>query len=237
VNFIESGIPGFDELISSDDEVGGIPKNRNMLIYGPSKTGKSIFCNQFIYHGLQNEEPGLYITTDYGIKKLQNNMMDFQWFIQNYVQNQTFYAIDGISRLSGAKLEESNTVKYSSINNPTDLMVKVGIGTRFLYKKNENFRSVIDSLTTLLAFNPAQTVLRLLKAYTRRIVEAGGSTLIAYTEGVAEPMVENLFNSYFENKIRLDGSRIKVEILKDSGQIMKIESSYEISDNGIVVER
>jgi len=44
---IESGIPGFDELTSSNDGTGGIPENTATLIYGPPKTGKSIFTNQF----------------------------------------------------------------------------------------------------------------------------------------------------------------------------------------------
>ena len=49
---IESGIPGFDELTISEISEGGIPEKSTTLIYGPPKTGKSIFCNQFTYHGL-----------------------------------------------------------------------------------------------------------------------------------------------------------------------------------------
>ncbi len=51
---IESGIPGFDELTRSDTGTGGIPENSSTLIYGPPKTGKTIFCNQFAYKGLFN---------------------------------------------------------------------------------------------------------------------------------------------------------------------------------------
>ena len=123
---IESGIPGFDELIMSDDNEGGITEKSITLIYGPPKTGKSIFCNQFVYHGLLNQEPSLYVTTDHSMKQLQNIMMDFQWYIQNYIQNQTLYIIDGISHLSGANLIETNNVKSSSVGNPADMMVKVG---------------------------------------------------------------------------------------------------------------
>jgi len=83
MEFIESGIPGFDELISANEGIGGIPRNTNTLLFGPPKTGKSIFCNQFIYQGLITEEPGLYITTDQGIKELQSNMIDFHWFTHN----------------------------------------------------------------------------------------------------------------------------------------------------------
>jgi KaiC/GvpD/RAD55 family RecA-like ATPase len=89
IEAIKSGIPGFDELTVSENTEGGIPENTSTLIYGPPKTGKSIFCNQFIYHGLLNEEPCLYVTTDYGLKKLQSNMMDFQWFLQSYIDRKS----------------------------------------------------------------------------------------------------------------------------------------------------
>ncbi len=64
IPFIESGIPGFDELTKSENGIGGIPENTATLIYGPAKTGKTIFSNQFTYKGLLNGESCLYITTD-----------------------------------------------------------------------------------------------------------------------------------------------------------------------------
>jgi len=233
---IESGIPGFDELTVSENSEGGIPENSTTLIYGPPKTGKSIFLNQFTYNGLLNGEPCLYVTADYGIKQLQSNMMDFQWFIMNYIQNQTIYTIDGISQLSGAKLEDTNNIKSSSVRNPADMMIKVGIGTRSVYKKSNHFRSVLDSLNTLLAFNPDQMVIRVLKAYIRRISEAGGTGIIAYTEGVADPDTENELKSLFNNTIRLDGENLRVEyILDEDDEIQTIELSYEIMDKGFVI--
>jgi KaiC/GvpD/RAD55 family RecA-like ATPase len=235
IEAIESGIPGFDKLTESESISGGIPKNATTLIYGPPKTGKSIFCNQFIYHGLSNEEPGLYITVDHGIKQVQSNMMDFQWFIQNYIQNQTIYIIDGISKLSGAKLDDTNNIKASSVNNPADIMVKVGIGTRSVYKKSNHFRSVLDSINTLIEFNPEQMVLRVLKAYIRRISEAGGTGIIAYTDGVADQKTENVLKSLFDNTIRLDNGNLRIEYTLEDYETQIIESSYEITDKGFII--
>jgi len=233
---IESGIPGFDELIMSDDNEGGITEKSITLIYGPPKTGKSIFCNQFVYHGLLNQEPCLYVTTDHSMKQLQNIMMDFQWYIQNYIENQTLYIIDGISHLSGANLIETNNVKSSSVGNPADMMVKVGIGSRSVYKKSNHFISVLDSVNTLLSFNLDQMVIRVLKAYIRRIIEAGGTGIIAYTEGSTTPGTENELKSLFDNTIRLDGQNIRYESkFDDINELNNFESAYSITDNGIVV--
>ena len=76
-------------------------------------------------------------------------------------------------------------------------MVKVGIGSRSVYKKSKNFRSILDSLNTMIAFNPDQMVIRVLKAYLRRISEAGGTGLIAYTESAADPETEKELLNHF----------------------------------------
>jgi KaiC/GvpD/RAD55 family RecA-like ATPase len=233
---IQSGIPGFDQLTVSELTEGGIPEKSTTLIYGPPKTGKSIFCNQFTYNGLSNQEPCLYVSTDQGYKQVQRDMTDFQWLIQNYIQNQTIYFIDGISHLSGGKFENKNNIVSSSVSNPADLMVKVGIGTRNVYKTSNHFRSILDSLNTLFAFNPDQMVIKILKAYLRRITEAGGTGLIAYTEGITDPKTENELKSLFNNTIRLDGQHIHIKSdYQDFDEVQYFESAYTITDNGIVV--
>ncbi len=232
---IESGIPGFDELTAADTKTGGIPEKSNTLVYGPPKTGKTILCNQFTYHGLLNGEPCLYITVDHGLKKLQNNMMDFEWLIQKYIQNQTLYIIDGISQLSGVKLENTNNIKSSSVGNPADMMVKVGIGARSVYKKSNHFRSVLDSLNTLLEFNPDQMVVRVLKAYLRRINEAGGTGVIAYTSGITDPETEKEIISMFDHTIRLDGQNIYVQSHFEANDDYNFESTYNITSKGLKI--
>jgi KaiC/GvpD/RAD55 family RecA-like ATPase len=235
-NKIESGISGYDNLTASNELSGGIPDHTTTLIYGPPKTGKTIFCNQFTYHGLQNGEPCLYITTDHGIRQLQNNMMGFEWYIQNYIQNENLYIIDGISQLGGAKAQDTNNIKTSTIGNPADMMVKVGIGSRFVFRKSSHFRSVLDSVNTMFAFNQHQMVIRVLNAYIRRISEAGGAGIMAYTEGVTDPATEEELISLFDNTIRLDGEYITVTSqLENDNSLNKFKSTYNITDKGIVV--
>ncbi len=103
---IESGISGFDELTLSDGKIAGIPENTSTLIYGPSKTGKSLFSNQFTYHGLLNEEPCLYMTTDDGLKQFQSNMTDFNWPVEKYLDDKSLYIIDAITDISNIKSPE-----------------------------------------------------------------------------------------------------------------------------------
>jgi len=79
-------------------------------------------------------------------------------------------------------------------------------------------------------------VIRVLKAYLRRIREAGGSGIIAYTEGVADLETENILKSLFDNIIRLDGENIHYEFLsEDNDEIYNFESTYTITDKGLVI--
>jgi KaiC/GvpD/RAD55 family RecA-like ATPase len=229
---IESGIQGFDDLTRSDTRTGGIPENTSTLIYGPSKTGKSIFCNQFTYHGLLKEEPCLHITTDQGIKQFKSNMTDLNWPIEKYLENKSLYIIDTISDISEEKHRQSENIIFSHINNPTDIMVKVGIGVHYIYKNNPRFRSVLDSATTLLAYNENMLIVRVLKAYLMRINEAGGTPIITYTENSADRIVETMLKSMVDNIIRLDGETLTVEAMKGMG---KRSSPYKITENGIVI--
>jgi len=229
---ITSGISSFDELVSSDG-TGGIPENTVTLVYGPPKVGKSIFCYQFMYNGLENNEPCLYITSDYGIKQLQQNTLDFGWEMNKYFHNQTLYLIDAISSVSGNKIMDTPTYVSSSVHNPTDIMVKLGVGTRFISKKSTSFRSILDSLTTLIAFNDEMLIVRVLTAYIMRIKESGGTAIVTYTEGSADSKVETMLKSIVDNIIHLNGDEITIEAMVGVG---KKKSNYVINDNGIKVE-
>jgi KaiC/GvpD/RAD55 family RecA-like ATPase len=229
---IESGIPGFDELTRTKTFTGGIPENSSTLVYGPAKTGKSIFSNQFTYQGLLNDEPCLYITTNQGIEQFKTNMKDFQQPIEEFLENKTLYIIDTMSDILNEKTEQTENVLSSQINNPTDIMVKVGSRVHHISQNNPRFRSVLNSGTSLLAYNEDMLVVRVIKAYIMRINEAGGTPLITYTEDSADMIVETMLKAMVDNIVRLDGETLTVEAMKGVG---KKSSPYKITEKGIVL--
>ncbi|MGC9516281.1 MAG: RAD55 family ATPase [Methanomicrobiales archaeon] len=233
IPLVETGIQGFERLIQ-DEESGfeGVPENSTTLLYGPPNVGKSIFCYQFMYNGLLKNEPCLYITADYGIKQLQQRTMDFNWFIQSYSKNEMLYVIDALSNFSGVKIADTKNYKTTAVHNPTDLMVKVGIGTRFVFQKSPKFRSIFDSLTIPFAFNPDKLVIRVLKAFVKRVKEAGGVAIITHTEGTVNQEIEDSIKDIVDNVFKMDGKNFYIEKLAGSG---RNESKYEISDQGIII--
>jgi KaiC/GvpD/RAD55 family RecA-like ATPase len=231
---IESGIPGFDELTHTDSFMGGIPENTSTLVYVPPKTGKSVFSNQFCYNGLLNQEPCLYIAANQGLDALTLDMNDFKLPIQGYLMDNSLHVIDTMSEILEKKIEPSDTVVTSEINNPTDLMVKIGSKVNTIRNQSVRFRSVLNSATTLLAYNESMLIVRVIKAYLMRVNEAGGTTLITYTEDSADKIVETMLKSMVDNIIRLDGNELQIEAMKGLG---KMKNPYSLTENGIILEK
>jgi KaiC/GvpD/RAD55 family RecA-like ATPase len=74
VKRVPTGIPGLDPLIE-----GGYLDNSVNLITGETGTGKTIFCAQFLWAGLQKGETGVYITLEENPEDIKSDSMMFGW--------------------------------------------------------------------------------------------------------------------------------------------------------------
>lgn len=79
VERISSGIPGLDTLID-----GGIPKGSVTLVSGGAGTGKTIFCSQYLWHGLQNGENCLFVTLEEEPDEIMADAREFGWDFDDY---------------------------------------------------------------------------------------------------------------------------------------------------------
>jgi KaiC/GvpD/RAD55 family RecA-like ATPase len=131
------------------------------------------------------------------------------------------------------KIEPTDSVINSEINNPTDLMVNMGSKINIMRNQNPRFRSVLNSATTLLAYNESMLIVRVIKAYLMRVKEAGGTPLITYTEDSADKIIETMLKSMVDNIMRMDGNELQIEAMKGFG---KIKANYTITENGIVLD-
>ncbi|MEM7825086.1 MAG: ATPase domain-containing protein [Candidatus Aenigmatarchaeota archaeon] len=82
---IDSGIPGLDKLME-----GGFVKGSTNLIAGSAGTCKTIFSMQFILHGLQKGEPGVYITLEQKPEDILEDMAIFGWDFKKYIDSGKF---------------------------------------------------------------------------------------------------------------------------------------------------
>jgi KaiC/GvpD/RAD55 family RecA-like ATPase len=225
---VRSGLKELDILLG-----GGLPDNSVTLVYGPPKTGKSIFCYQFLFGGLSQDEPCLYVMSDYSWNQLSEAMLAFRWPVEEYASKNRIYRIDTISRLGQKIPKETETLKISQTENPTDVMLNVSSGTRFLYKKFNRFRAILDSTTSFYLYNPPQLINRVLKSYIHNIKEAQGTGIITYAQGSVDPQTETMLKATCDNLIRLDGKEMVIEAMIGLG---KVKASYVIGDSGIEIK-
>lgn len=81
---VTTGVQGLDIKIE-----GGFPKNSITLVSGPPGGGKSIFCFQYLWQGLQRGEKCLFLTLDKKpeglIEQAKELGIDFQTYIEKHM--------------------------------------------------------------------------------------------------------------------------------------------------------
>jgi circadian clock protein KaiC len=85
---IESGIPGLDPLMQ-----GGFLQNSANLITGETGTGKTIFCSQFLWYGLQKGETCLYISLEEDPEDIKTDALQFGWDFEKFEKKGLFKII------------------------------------------------------------------------------------------------------------------------------------------------
>jgi len=87
---VPTGIKGFDELVR-----GGLFRGGTYLVSGVSGAGKSIFCLEFLYRGASEfDEPGLYISLEEHLDSLLRNAKNFNWSIDELVDQHKLILLD-----------------------------------------------------------------------------------------------------------------------------------------------
>ena len=74
VDRVPTGIEGLDEIIE-----GGLVRGSTYLVAGQTGTGKSIFSMQYLLHGLETGENGLYVTLEQTVDEILSDMSKFGW--------------------------------------------------------------------------------------------------------------------------------------------------------------
>ena len=96
---VETGIPGFDQLIS-----GGFPEGRVILLVGGPGSGKTILSSQFLIKGLsESDETAVFVSLDEQKKHYFAEMLSFGWDFKKFEEEGKFVFIDA-TRMSRATL-------------------------------------------------------------------------------------------------------------------------------------
>ena len=229
---VKTGIPGMDEILN-----GGIPKRNVVLLSGGPGTGKTIFGQQFLYHGLQNGEPGVLVALEEHPAQIKINMGQFGWDVRPYEEEGRFAIVDAFT---GGIGEYAKRERYV-VRDPSDVASLVDV-LREAVRDLKAERVVIDSVTSLYLTRPVvarSTVMQL-----KRVLSGLGCTSILVSQvsvterGFGGPGVEHAADGI----IRLDLDEFNGQLYR-SLIVWKMRGTahsmrrhpFEITDKGIVV--
>jgi len=229
---VKTGIPGMDEILN-----GGIPKRNVVLLSGGPGTGKTIFGQQFLYHGLTNGQPGVLVALEEHPAQIKLNMGQFGWDVKPYEEEGRFAIVDAFT---GGIGEYAKRERYV-VRDPTDVAMLVDV-LREAVRDLGAERVVIDSVTSLYLTKPVvarSTVMRL-----KRVLSGLGCTSILVSQvsvterGFGGPGVEHAADGI----IRLDQDEFN-GLLYRSPIVWKTRETahsmrrhpFDITDKGIVV--
>jgi len=229
---VKTGIPGMDEILH-----GGIPERNVVLLSGGPGTGKTIFCQQFLWNGLGMDEPGIYVSLEEHPVQVRKNMEQFGWDVSVYEREGKFVIIDAFTGGIGSSAEKEKYV----VKDIGDMREMVDV-LRSAIRNHNVKRVVVDSVTTLYLSKP--TVARNVIFQLKKVLAGLGCTAlfvsqVSVTErGFGGPGVEHGVDGI----IRLDLDEVDGE-LRRSLVVWKMRGSshsmrrhmFEITDRGIVV--
>lgn len=96
---VPTGISGFDELV-----LGGLRKSSMNIMEGGAGSGKSIFCMEFLIHGIERfNENGIFVSFEESEEELLKSMEEFGWNLRQKIRDNklaiVFYEPEQVERV------------------------------------------------------------------------------------------------------------------------------------------
>lgn len=241
----------FLDIKELDDAIGEMKKGSNLLLIGPSLTGKEAILNQIISYGATEKDNAVMMVTtrEPGIQ-----ILDYLKVMMPDLPLSNVGIVDCVSQMFDNNIVETKNIKI--VNSPVDL---TGIGVKisqffedFYIKKNIlNIQLHINSLSTIMMYSNLQTVFRFLNVYTGRIRAAGGLGIYVLEGGVHDEKsiatLKQLCDGLIEVKSEKDRNFLRIviysgkstpwfeyEILNGKIKIVGLNISRLNSDNKVV---
>jgi len=197
-----TGIEGLDDITG-----GGLPQGRPTLVCGAAGCGKTIFAMEFIVHGAERGEPGVFVSFEESIEDLKKNFISMNPNLNDLIdQNKISFDYVHIER---SEIEETGEYDLEG------LFIRLGYAIDSIGAK----RVVLDTVEALFSGFSAEALLRaelrrLFKWFKNKGVtavitgESGEKTLTRYglEEYVADCVI--LLNNPVANKITTRNLRI-----------------------------
>jgi len=232
-NFVNTGVPGFDNLFEE-----GVPKGYSVIIAGGAGSGKTIFCLQTLMYHVKNGKKCFYMSFEESEERLIAHMKEFGWDAGEYIKK----GLLQIKRYS--PFEVTRAIEAMLEKEKGDLLID--LHPVILPKSFTPDIIALDSLTAIAsAFVGKEDSYRIYIEQLFRFFENLGSTNFLITE---TKQIPDIFSSTGVEEFLADGVIVfynfkhgdvrenAVEVLKMRGtKHQKKIVAMQITDRGIVV--
>ncbi|MFP4116749.1 MAG: RAD55 family ATPase [Candidatus Aenigmatarchaeota archaeon] len=212
---IETGISGLDELLK-----GGIPEKNIVLVSGESGAGKTTFCSQFLWKGLQEGENCMFISFEEPPSQIKEEAKLFGWDFESY----------------------SNQITLKS-KDPFDEGSEDLFWFRDELQRKEIDRLAIDSTSILSLYHEDPYEVRKAIYEIIKVIKETGTTAVLTAESptgeksltrhdVVQYAVDGVIALYFEGIGEKGYRSLQVRKMRKS-DISTETVSFEITDQGI----
>jgi circadian clock protein KaiC len=220
---IDLGIEGLDNMIQ-----GGVPERHLMVSIGSAGTGKTTFGLQFLRHGLQNGESGVFITLEQSHESIIATAAERGWEFDRY-EDEGMLAVVDLD-----PVEMANSLDNIQAELP-ELIKDFGAD-----------RLVLDSVSLLEMMYDDQAKRRTeVFDFTRALKKAGVTTFLTSEASESNPyasrhgIIEYLTDAVFVLQYvrgETQETRLAVEIQKiRNANHSREKKPYEMTDQGISV--
>ena len=178
-----------------------IEPGTNLLISGPSMSGKRDLALNILAEGTRNDEGAIFVTTKDGADRV------LELYEQRTpYQGKPVAVVDCVTRQQGVgEIREDDRIKYTS--SPVD-MTQIGIElSEFLeaFYQQRNIRQnrvALHSLSTLLMYSDLQTVFRFLHVFTGRIQSVDGLGVYVIDSSAHDEQTMNTLKQLFDGVVQ-----------------------------------
>jgi len=183
VGNVKTGYEPLDEKLS-----GGFDRGANILLFGPPIAGKRVFARMFILTGLKSGEACIMSCTNSTAEEESRTFRRLGVDIGEFEEKGLLVYLDFHSRLIGASVTDKPFIRrIPSIIDLASFNVALREVLTEFHRKGLPIRLVFDSISTVMLYNPFQTVSRFLHVTLGRLKSLGSTSLLLLDEGAHSP--------------------------------------------------
>jgi KaiC/GvpD/RAD55 family RecA-like ATPase len=178
---IRTGVRRLDDLV-----FGGLPRGSQVLVNGPSHTGKDVLARLFVAEGLKTGIPALWVVTDKTSTQIREEMTSLLPQYPDFEARGLVRYVDLYSRSLGVTQGDSMTKLLSPTDKGTieQLTVAVNTFSQDLREKAGTYRLVFESISTLTAYLDTSSMFRFLQPFVGRRKLDGAAAYYAIETGM-----------------------------------------------------